>query len=191
MNFRPAILLLFFGTLFAAFSSSLIAQEKGESVIQIRQSTYEEDEDTLRSTGIGVSFGVLGANGFSFRQLPEKGSGYQLGGIYLLSADKSYFKLSALYLYILSRTRLTCFYLLGGLSYKWTRHKEDALDSAGLKIGENWKVTTSRWAYGAGFGVATRRLMHERVWLSVEIPITYFKGQLLPWPTASLHYLLW
>lgn len=102
--------------------------------------------------------------------------------------DNSYFKLSAQYLYGLSRTRLTCFYLIAGVSYKYTRDKETVYHW-GQPNEEHWDAN-ARWAVGAGLGIATRKLIHERIWWSVELPLTYTKNSLIPWPTATVHYLV-
>jgi len=169
------------------------AEAAGEQVIKVQTSTYEESEDTLRTAGFGLSFGILGANGFSYRKLPQHGAGYQLGGIALVESDWKYFKLSAQYLYGLSRTRLTCFYFVAGISYKYNRAKDADVTNGwtGEVTPGKWVTRASRWAVGAGFGLGTRKLLHERVWGSVELPLTYDGKTLLPWPTATVHYMIW
>ncbi len=159
--------------------------------ISIRYSTWEEEEDKIRMSSFGTSVGALNANGMIYRYLPPSGWGYEIGGAYLFFEDNNYLKISLKTLYGLGRTRLTWFYLFAGYSYKHVHGNITSFDIIESIVSGIEQHNTTRHAIGAGMGMGIRHLKMERLWISFELPLTYWKDRLLPTPGVTLHYLVW
>lgn len=154
----------------------------------LTMNTLSLAQETL---GFGVAAGRTGGSGFSVRKLPMDGFGWQAGGIYLRSADMTYFNLGAEEFYILNHTQNTCLYLAGGLSYSYERTKEenwvwDAPRSA--YITEVTRNTSKGFAVGAGVGVAFRYAQWDQIWFSADLLLTAYHDTVLPSPQCAVHY---
>jgi len=175
-------------------SISLFAESKDddEKTVKVKNITWEEDEGGILTRGIGFSGGILAGNGFSYRRQPPKGHGYQFSGIYLMLEDWHYFKIAAAWLYSLARTRLTSFYIITGFSYKYVCERDSRYITVNNQTvrEEYWKTSASRLAFGVGPGISTRKLIYERIWGSVDLPLTVYDGKLLLMPMMSVHYML-
>jgi len=147
----------------------------------------EEGGETF---GVGVSGGLVSGSGFSVRMLPMDGWGYQAGGIYLRSDDLTFTSLGLEALYIMKRTRRTALYAVGGVSYYYTRTDEDDGYNDSLY---NWhsvpvRRRTEEVGVGAGIGVTLRLGEWDQLWLSADMMLTAYGGNVLPYPQGAIHY---
>jgi len=170
--------------------------QQGESrpdgtILMVKHITWEEEEGELETRGIGLEFGIPHSNGFSYRRLAPTGWGYQIGATAVLLEEDYYLKASIAALYPLSRTRLTAIYLLAGVSFLQTKGEFFSHSATDLIYESKWKYGDFHWAVGVGPGLSIRALTMERLWGSVEVPLTYFDRKLLPVPAAGLHYMMW
>jgi len=145
----------------------------------------------VETLGIGVSAGLVGGSGFSFRKLPSDGMGFQVATMYLRTSSETYFNLGYEALYVLKRTRSTALYAVAGMAYTYNRSQNDGF----------WDISSgsSQWippttdiskglAGGAGIGVALRMGGWDQVWLSLDLLLTAYHATVLPYPQAAAHY---
>ncbi len=144
-------------------------------------------EETL---GFGVAAGRTGGTGFSVRRMPLEGFGWQAGGIYLKSTELIYGNIGAETFYILNRTKNTCLYLAGGLSYSYDRSKEELMHwvTHDSLVTETHYNTSDGFAAGAGVGVAFRYAQWDQIWFSADLLLTADKDTVLPSPQFAIHY---
>lgn len=136
--------------------------------------------------GFGVAAGRTGGSGFSVRKLPMTGFGWQTGGIYLKSADMTYFNYGYEQLYILNRTNNTCLYVAAGLSYSYERTKDVYWAAWDQMVTE--RTTSKGFAGGLGTGVSFRYAQWEQIWFSADLLLTADDDTVLPSPQCAVHY---
>ena len=123
-----------------------------------------------QTMGLGLSAGLVGGMGFSFRCLPESGMGIQATTIGWRAGGDSYFNFALEPLYVLRNSGNTAFYVAVGGSMTSTE-------------------SSSNVAVGAGFGFGWHPI--ENTWTSFDLLITGYKGDILPYPQCAVHYMLW
>jgi len=132
-------------------------------------------EEAALHQGLGLSAGIVGGTGFSYRYMPEKGLGFHSSVILWKVHDNSYFHIALEPLFILKNSGQTAMYLVGGWALVETEENSDG-------------------AVGFGMGFAWRRFAwwpQEQVWTSFDLVMTSFRGDIFPYPQAALHYLIW
>ena len=71
-------------------------------------------EEAALHQGLGLSAGIVGGTGFSYRYMPEKGLGFHSSVILWKVHDNSYFHIALEPLFILKNSGQTAMYLVGG-----------------------------------------------------------------------------
>ena len=125
--------------------------------------------------GLGLSAGVVGGLGFSYRYVPERGRlGVHVAIIGWKTGNDSYFHIATEPLYVLDNTETSALYVIGGAALIATE-------------------SDSHWAGGVGLGFGRQGflLQHtEQLWSSYELVLTAYREKILPYPQISVHYML-
>ena len=134
-----------------------------------------QDEPPQLHQGLGLSAAIVGGLGFSYRYMPERGPGFQGSIIGWDVGGDSYFHLALAPLLVLRNSGQAAMYLVAG-----------------------WAMVNSEGdadhALGAGLGFAWRRFAwwpNEQFWTSFDLVVTSFRGDVVPYPQAAMHYLIW
>lgn len=137
---------------------------------QISKMNEPNDNQELVSIhhGLGLSAGMVGGWGFSYRIIPDKGFGFHTGFLYYSAGDNFFFNIAFEPLYYVHSGNSTSLYIAGGL-------RLTATDDDTKLMG------------GIGLGVSYRRF--DRIWTSLDLIMTKYEDVFLPLPQGSIHYI--
>lgn len=131
-------------------------------------------EDNDYTNGLGISGGLMSGSGFSYRYFPMHGLGFQAGGIFYKTSSNEYLNFGLQPLFILHRNESTSLYLLLGFGY-YSKTDGDGETNTDTAVG-----------FGMGASICTL----ERIWGSLDLTLAAFDDKFLPYPQASVHYML-
>ena len=142
-------------------------------------------DESLSTLGVGFAFAPIGGHGFSFRNLPQSGFGYQCGTIFWKSGESSYFNGGAELIYVLRHTENTAFYAPLGIAYSY---KSDLAYRYDTNPPQQYRQTTNDVAGGGGLGFTARIKSWENIWFSLDLVMYADKGDILHLPQGAIHY---
>jgi hypothetical protein len=124
--------------------------------------------ETALVHGLGLSAGMVGGWGFSYRLFPEHGLSLHTAIMYWNTGDEEFFNCSFEPLYIFHRGEQSALYGIFGVSMR-TETGETNL-AGGLGLGFSW-------------------CSYERIWTSFDLMMTAWDGKFMPLPQGSIHYV--
>ena len=145
-------------------------------------------EPKSSTMGMGAAFAPIGGHGFSFRNLPEAGFGYQVGTIFWKNSEDSYFNLGGELIYVLRHTRLTAFYVPFGVGVTYTSQLYYRVDSTYPNQSHEYRETITHFSGGAGIGFTARPASWEEIWFSLDIVMVVDRSDIMPLPQVAIHY---
>ncbi len=123
--------------------------------------------------GLGISAGMVGGLGFSYRYFPREGMGLHTSIIYFGSGENHFFDMAIEPIIMIHNSGRSAVYAVLG---------------AAIFASEG----ESSVAGGFGLGIAWRRFgwwPKEQIWTSAELVMTAYKGWFYPIPQFGLHYM--
>ena len=118
--------------------------------------------------GLGLSAGMVGGFGFSYRLFPEHGLSLQSTILYWNSGEDDFFNFAVEPLYI------------------FHRGKQSALYGA---FGGSLIVESGNGKFAGGVGLGFSWCSYERIWTSFDLMMTAWDGSFMPLPQGSIHYM--
>lgn len=156
-------------------------------LLTLLPSLASADEGYLHS-GVGLSAGFASGNGFSYRSLPDSGTGWQGNFIYLRGSEMEFLNLGAEALFILNRAQSTTLYAIVGLSYQYYTWNYEVVNNFWNDNTVIKQAKDNHYAGGIGLGATLRFANWERLWGSFDLVLTASKREVLPLPQVGIHY---
>jgi len=142
--------------------------------------------------GFGLAAGFGSGFGFSFRSMPLSGFGWQPTAIYVETDKLTLQSLGVQGLYVLNHTSSSALYAIAGYGNLYKRTTKDHEVDPGPLPGDeyNESVTTHirRDAIGLGMGYSYKYPGADKLWASVELMLTSYRGDIFPYPQVAMHY---
>ncbi|MCF7811154.1 hypothetical protein K9N50_09230 [bacterium] len=125
-------------------------------------------ETTPLFHGLGLSAGMVGGWGFSYRLFPEHGLSLHSAFLFWNSGEESFFNFAVEPLYV------------------FHRGKQSALYGA---FGGSLIVESGNGKFAGGIGLGFSWCSYERIWTSFDLMMTAWDGSFMPLPQGSIHYV--
>lgn len=145
----------------------LLPSFAGDRNVMKFESTDDEKSASI-SHGLGLTAGMVGGWGFSYRVFAQRGIGFHTGFLYFKAEDESFLNIAFEPLYYVHSGRSTSLYIVGGMCLLATDEK-------------------TKLVGGIGLGISWRR--YERIWSSFDLLMTRYDNVLVPLPQGSIHYI--